>query len=69
LDFGSLAHRADHGDSRDWLAFLAFATASIRVRIENLNRLSLRHVLAIQIGVIDVVGLLLAALRGIEAAV
>ena len=51
------------------IAFLAFATATIRVRIENLNRLSSRHVFAIMIGLIGVVGLLLAALHGIEAVV
>ena len=51
------------------IAFLAFAAATIRVRIENLNRLSSRHVFAIMIGLIGVVGLLLAALHGIEAVV
>jgi hypothetical protein len=50
------------------IAFMAFATVSIRVRMENLNRLELRHVFAIMIGLIGVVGLLLAALHGIEAA-
>ena len=50
------------------IAFMAFATVSIRVRLENLNRLGLRHVFAIMIGLIGVVGLLLAALHGIEAA-
>jgi hypothetical protein len=49
------------------ISFLAFAAATIRVRIENLNRLSLRHVFAIMIGLIGVVGLLLAALHGMEA--
>src|SRR5215472_15399937 len=50
------------------IAFMAFATVSIRVRMENLNRLELRHVFAIMIGLIGVAGLLLAALHGIEAA-
>ena len=50
------------------ISFMAFATVSIRVRMENRNRLSLRHVFAIMIGLIGVVGLLLAALHGIEAA-
>ena len=50
------------------IAFLAFATERIRVRMESLNRLSLHHVLAILIGLIGVVGLLLAALHGVEAA-
>jgi multisubunit Na+/H+ antiporter MnhB subunit len=50
------------------IVFLAFATERIRVRVESLDRLSLRHVLAIVIGLIGVIGLLLAALRGIEAA-
>src|SRR5499427_3686031 len=50
------------------IAFMAFATVRIRVRTESLNRLSLRHVFAIMIGLIGAVGLLLAALHGIEAA-
>jgi hypothetical protein len=50
------------------IAFLAFATEKIRVRMESLDRLSLRHVLATVIGLIGVVGLLLAVLHGIEAA-
>jgi hypothetical protein len=49
------------------IAFMAFATVRIRVRIESVNRLSLHHVFAIMIGLIGVVGLLLAALHGIEA--
>src|SRR5215472_9289242 len=49
------------------IAFMAFATVSIRVRMESLNRLELRHVFAIMIGLIGVVGLLLAALHGAEA--
>ena len=49
------------------IAFMAFATVSIRVRMESLNRLELRHVFAIMIGLNGVVGLLLAALHGIEA--
>ncbi len=36
--------------------------------MESLNRLVLRHVFAIMIGLIGVVGLLLAALYGMEAA-
>src|SRR5215472_12614033 len=50
------------------IAFMAFATMRIRVRVESLDRPSLRHVLAIIIGLIGVVGLLLAALHGMEAA-
>jgi hypothetical protein len=50
------------------IAFLAFATERIRVRLESLNRLSWRRVFAIVIGVIGVVGLILAALHGTEAA-
>jgi hypothetical protein len=48
--------------------WLALTDASIRVRIESQNRLKSRHVLAFIIGLIGVVGLLLAALHGIEAA-
>jgi len=40
----------------------------IRVRMESVNRFSLHHVFAIMIGLIAVVGLLLAALHGMEAA-
>ena len=50
------------------IAFMAFATVRIRLRMESVNPLSLHHVLAIMIGVIAVVGLLLAALHGMEAA-
>ena len=50
------------------IAFMAFAIVRIRVRMESLNRLRLHHVFAIMIGLIGVVGLLLAALHGIEAA-
>jgi hypothetical protein len=50
------------------IAFLAFATVSLRARLETLNHLSLRHVLTIIICLIGVVGLLLAALHAIEAA-
>jgi hypothetical protein len=46
---------------------VALAGVSIRARIESRNRLTLRHVAAIQIGVIGTVGLLLAALHGLEA--
>ena len=47
---------------------MALAGVSIRARIESRNRLTLRHIAAIQIGVIGVVGLVLAALHGLEAA-
>ena len=47
---------------------MAFAGVSIRARIENRNHVHLRHVAAIQIGLIGAVGLLLAALHGVEAA-
>ena len=47
---------------------MALAGVSIRARIESQNHLTLRHVAAIQIGLIGTVGLLLAALHGVEAA-
>jgi hypothetical protein len=47
---------------------MAVAGVSIRARIESQNRLTLPHVAAIQIGLIGGVGLLLAALHGVEAA-
>jgi hypothetical protein len=49
------------------IAFMAFATVGIRRRLAGETQLRLHHVLAILIGVIGVVGLLLAALHGIEA--
>ena len=48
--------------------FMALAGMNIRARIESQNHLTLRHVAAIQIGLIGTVGLLLAALHGVEAA-
>ena len=51
------------------IAFMAFATLRIRHRMESLSRLRLHHWFAIVVPVIGVVGLLLAALHGIEAAV
>jgi hypothetical protein len=50
------------------IAFMAFATLGIRRRLDGKNHLRLYHVLAILICLIGVVGLLLAALHGIEAA-
>ena len=47
---------------------MALVGVSIRARIESRNHLTLRHVAAIQIGLIAAVGLLLAALHGMEAA-
>jgi hypothetical protein len=47
---------------------MAWRGLSIRARIESRNHLTLRHVAAIQIGLIGTVGLLLAALHGIKAA-
>ena len=47
---------------------MALAGVSIRAQIESWNHLTLRDVAAIQIGVIGTVGLLLAALHGVEAA-
>ena len=46
---------------------MALAGVSIRARIESRNHLALRQVAAIQIGLIGAVGLLLAALHGVEA--
>ena len=47
---------------------MALAGVSIGARIESRNHLALRHVAAIQIGLIGTLGLLLAALHGVEAA-
>ena len=50
------------------VALMAFATLRIRVRLESENRLRPHQVFAITTGLIGSVGLLLAALHGIEAA-
>jgi hypothetical protein len=47
---------------------LALRGLAIRARIESRNHLTFRHVAAIQIGLIGAVGLLLAVLHGVEAA-
>ena len=47
---------------------MALAGVSIRARVESRSHLALRHMAAIQIGVIGGAGLLLAALHGVEAA-
>jgi hypothetical protein len=49
------------------ITVMAFAAVRIRVRIESINHLSLRRVFAIMIGLIGVIGVLLATLHGIEA--
>jgi hypothetical protein len=56
---------AIHGTGVLWIAL---ADASIRVRIERQSRLRWRHILEFIVVLIAVVGLLLAALHGIEAA-
>jgi hypothetical protein len=48
--------------------WIALVDVSIRGRIERQDRLRRRHVARIIVGLIGVVGLLLAALHGIEAA-
>jgi hypothetical protein len=50
------------------IILMALRGLDIRARIESWNYLTLRHVAAIQIGPIGTVGLLLAALHGVEAA-
>ena len=47
---------------------MAFLTLRIRSRLEARSSLRLHHLLAVMIGLIGVVGLLLAVLSGIEAA-
>jgi len=56
---------AIHGTGVLWIALV---DASVRGQIERQNRLRQRHVAEFIVGVIAVVGLLLAALHGIEAA-
>src|SRR5262249_14984809 len=50
------------------IILMALEGVRIRARIESRNHLTLRHVAAIQIGLIGTVGLLLATLHGAEAA-
>ena len=50
------------------IILMALAGVSIRARIESRNHLTLRQVAAILIGLIGAVGLLLAALHGVDAA-
>jgi hypothetical protein len=50
------------------IILMALRGLNIRARIESRNHLTLRDVAAIQIGLIGTVGLLLAALHGVEAA-
>jgi hypothetical protein len=50
------------------IILMALRGLNIRARIESRNHLTLRRVAAIQIGLIGTVGLLLAALHGVEAA-
>jgi hypothetical protein len=54
-----------HGTGVLWISL---ADASIRVRIDRQNHLKRRHAVEFIIGLVGVVGLLLAALHGIEAA-
>ena len=56
---------AIHGTGVLWIAL---ADANIRVRIDRQNHLKRRHAVQFIIGLVGVVGLLLAALHGIEAA-
>jgi len=56
---------AIHGTGVLWIALV---DASIRVRIERQNRLRWRHTLEFIVVLIGLVGLFLAALHGIEAA-
>jgi hypothetical protein len=66
LDLGSIAHRVDDSDSHDWHCFPGLRDREDPVRLESLNRLSLRRLFVI--GLIGVVGLLLAAPHGTETA-
>jgi hypothetical protein len=50
------------------IILMALWGLKIWARIESRNHLTLRHVAAIEIGLIGTVGLLLAALHGVEAA-
>ena len=68
LDLGPVADRVDDSDARGRRNIDGLGGVSIRARIESRNHLILRHVAAIQIGLIGTVGLLLAALHGVEAA-
>lgn len=49
------------------IVIMAFVMLSIRTRLETRGSLRLHHLLAVMIGLIGVVGMLLAVLHGIEA--
>ena len=65
---GSIANRIDDGDSRYCHSIHGLRDSENPGSDGKLERLRLHHVFAIMIGLIGVVGLLLAALHGIEAA-
>jgi len=67
LDLGSVADRLDDSDSHDRRHIHGLRDGAHPGSVESGNRLELRHVLSINIGLIAMVGLLLAALHGIEA--
>ena len=65
---GPVAVRVYDSDARGGRNIDGLGVMSIRARIESRNHLVLRHAAAIQIGLIGAVGLLLAALHGVEDA-
>ena len=64
---GFVADRVDNIDPCGWRSADGLCDPGIRVRLESANRLRSRQVFTIVIGLIGSVGLLLAALHGIEA--
>jgi len=68
LDLGYVADSANHSNSRDRRSVYGLRTVNIRLGLESKNRLGSHQVFAIIIGLIAAVGLLLAALHAIEAA-
>jgi hypothetical protein len=65
---GSVAHRNDIAIHATGVVMMALVGLVIRARLETRN-LGFRHVILIMIGVVGAVGLLLAVLHGIEAAI
>ena len=68
LGLGSVARHADHRNPRDGRGADSIVGLRLRVRLEGRNP-GLRRLIPIVIGVAGAVGLLLAVLHGIEAAI
>ena len=68
LDLGPVTHRVDRRNPCAGVVMMALVMEKIRVRLGN-RGLGLRYVIPIVVGLVGAVGLLLAVLHGIEAAI